>query len=662
MPLNLGTLVAEIRVDDNGVDQKIRSTHRAMVSATKAADDLGKSVAGIWKNRGKDGGGDAAKTFAGEFIRGMRAATTAVAGSAGQLFSAGGPVALAILGAAVTLGLAVVGPALAAAVLAGAGVGLIGLGAFLLKDRPKIVRGFASLANEISTGMRAAAGPLEGPLVAAMGKLRQLARDIAPEFRAMFASLAPSIGPLVDGISGMVRSMMPGLREMMAAAGPALQDLARYLPELGAGFSDVFSSIAAAGPGAMQIFVELVTVILNATKAVFEFVEVVSKIADAAGPGLVTILGGVLPLIGAFTGAKDSARPAASAVTEFADSTRTASAEAEAAKNAVSSFRNELAGLHDPAIAAKEAQLDFLDSLHALRKGLQDNGRSFADNSEKGRENSRNLLEVAKAASEAAATHAELTGSQEAGLAKMNASSAAIRRMMLASGMAASEVDRLSGTILAVPERGDLDVGVSSHTRRSIAETTALDARIRLLKSKIVTAKANGARESSQAVQALRAQIAALQSKRVTIQVHRTLTGVSESTQRMADALTMKRRAAGGPIEGPGTGTSDSIPALLSNGEHVWTAREVQAAGGHAAMAAMRRAVAGRPAFAAGGAVGAGAGGGRGGMVVELSSRAEAKIAALADRPVTVHGTLQADNRQLAYAVMDGTRRIGWKG
>lgn len=46
--------------------------------------------------------------------------------------------------------------------------------------------------------------------------------------------------------------------------------------------------------------------------------------------------------------------------------------------------------------------------------------------------------------------------------------------------------------------------------------------------------------------------------------------------------------ATGGPVTGPGTGTSDSIPAWLSNGEHVWTAREVASAGGHAAVEAMR--------------------------------------------------------------------------
>jgi len=60
-------------------------------------------------------------------------------------------------------------------------------------------------------------------------------------------------------------------------------------------------------------------------------------------------------------------------------------------------------------------------------------------------------------------------------------------------------------------------------------------------------------------------------------------------------------RATGGAIHGPGTGTSDTAGLFrLSNGEHVWTAREVRAAGGHGVMEAMRRSVRG---LAKGGAV-----------------------------------------------------------
>lgn len=70
--------------------------------------------------------------------------------------------------------------------------------------------------------------------------------------------------------------------------------------------------------------------------------------------------------------------------------------------------------------------------------------------------------------------------------------------------------------------------------------------------------------------------------------------------------------AGGGPVRGPGGPTSDEVPAWLSDGEHVWTAAEVAAVGGQAAMMRLRAAVvAGKrvevgdetPGFAKGGPV-----------------------------------------------------------
>ncbi len=71
--------------------------------------------------------------------------------------------------------------------------------------------------------------------------------------------------------------------------------------------------------------------------------------------------------------------------------------------------------------------------------------------------------------------------------------------------------------------------------------------------------------------------------------------------------------ARGGAVHGPGTETSDSIPARLSRDEHVWTAREVRGAGGHEQIEGLREAArrgtlryyaAGGPVgFAGGGAV-----------------------------------------------------------
>ncbi|NJP42266.1 phage tail tape measure protein [Actinacidiphila epipremni] len=81
--------------------------------------------------------------------------------------------------------------------------------------------------------------------------------------------------------------------------------------------------------------------------------------------------------------------------------------------------------------------------------------------------------------------------------------------------------------------------------------------------------------------------------------------------------------AAGGPVYGAGTETSDDVPAWLSRNEHVWTAAEVKGAGGHGAVAQLR-------AWAAAGGLRSGTPGfkGGGGIFDPLKSAAGAVIGA----------------------------------
>ena len=97
--------------------------------------------------------------------------------------------------------------------------------------------------------------------------------------------------------------------------------------------------------------------------------------------------------------------------------------------------------------------------------------------------------------------------------------------------------------------------------------------------------------------------------------------------------------ATGGPVHGPGTGTSDSIAALLSNGEHVLTAAEVALAGGHDSIFRMRAAIrAGALRFAEGGGVESGG-----------YAAAPAMVSASSMRPQTV--SAEVDSRVIAGAV-----------
>ena len=58
----------------------------------------------------------------------------------------------------------------------------------------------------------------------------------------------------------------------------------------------------------------------------------------------------------------------------------------------------------------------------------------------------------------------------------------------------------------------------------------------------------------------------------------------AEEAEKFGDFYSQRRKDVGlnegGEIIGPGTGTSDSVPALLSDGEFVMTAKAVRNAGG----------------------------------------------------------------------------------
>ncbi len=84
-----------------------------------------------------------------------------------------------------------------------------------------------------------------------------------------------------------------------------------------------------------------------------------------------------------------------------------------------------------------------------------------------------------------------------------------------------------------------------------------------------------------------------------TTRIIREITGALKT----GTSVTVPKKAFGGPIIGPGSALSDSVPILASNGEHMWTAREVVMAGGHANVERIRRAVLSGALLAGGGPV-----------------------------------------------------------
>lgn len=112
--------------------------------------------------------------------------------------------------------------------------------------------------------------------------------------------------------------------------------------------------------------------------------------------------------------------------------------------------------------------------------------------------------------------------------------------------------------------------------------------------------------------------------------------------------------AMGGLVTGPGTGTSDSIPTMLSNGEFVMRASAVKQYGVDFFNSLNQQRVGFTPASTAVQALG----GNSGSQIVYLSPDDRALLRAVADRPVTLY----ADNTKIAQSANAGNKVLSQRG
>lgn len=204
---------------------------------------------------------------------------------------------------------------------------------------------------------------------------------------------------------------------------------------------------------------------------------------------------------------------------------------------------------------------------------------------------------VAKAATEA---KGDLDGTSEASLAlraamrqQVEAGVQAIQKMA-EQGAGSDELARKAGSLAKELERTGNKAGVTS------GEMSRYTKVLRDVPNEVRTNVAlNGVQQAKSQIGDLVERLTGFSGRSFTAAVRVVASGP------MGLIAQAGRMATGGPVSGPGTATSDSILALLSDGEHVLTAAEVDAMGGHSAVARIRKAaLAGAlPAFRAGGAV-----------------------------------------------------------
>ncbi len=233
----------------------------------------------------------------------------------------------------------------------------------------------------------------------------------------------------------------------------------------------------------------------------------------------------------------------------------------------------------------------FKAALDRVRESVRQNGRSLDDNTEKGRANRSAILDAARALQtkmeadfKAKAAIGDVTGATRQATETFERNRRKLIDVAVQSGLTRKDAERYAGQLLKTPDEV-----------RTAIETPGLT-------------------DAQREVDRLKTKINQVPNAKG---VKVTTTASFAAEEGRPGRPYSGGLATGGSVIGPGTGTSDSIPARLSNGEHVWTAKEVRKAGGHRAVEALRQQVL---RFAKGGHVGCGCSHHGGGLAVPGSS------------------------------------------
>lgn len=276
-----------------------------------------------------------------------------------------------------------------------------------------------------------------------------------------------------------------------------------------------------------------------------------------------------------------------------------------------------LKDLNGNAINAADAQISFESSLHDLTQAAKENGHSLDVNSEKGRAVKSAFLDAARAAQEHAQKVAEQKNSVAAGNQVLAQNIVELRRTMKQAGFTDTAIDKLIGSYAQMPAKKwthiaapgavktanqlqtikdkihtthDKTVTVNALTAQGQRHLEALGFKIKRTKGKkvVITAPTGDARYN---VGLLKDSIAGI-DRFITIrtlfvydQSKASFGSIPSKFRPHADGGLITGYAAGGAVRGfpgggqvsgPGTGTSDSIPSLLSDGEYVIRAAMVR--------------------------------------------------------------------------------------
>jgi TP901 family phage tail tape measure protein len=447
----------------------------------------------------------------------------------------------------------------------------------LLIAIPKIVEFRAALATLAAGGVtgRAALGSvasfLGGPWGAALalGALAVTA-FVAPQLEAAkrtkeFVSTLDSVtGAVTKTTSSLVASNLATKGTFLGIeVGPSTFDQAKK-----AGLS--LQTIQKAAEGNTKAYKELKGAVgdLNDARGVGNVSE--NRAADSAN----SVLKAVEEQRAALGAAKDQTTQMAQAQDASAEASDGAASgldslaeSAEDATQSISDTADAIKGFNSVQLDVNSAQRDLEASIDAVTDSVKENGQSLDVTTEKGRSNAASLDSIAQSTLNYAGALYQQTGSQEQATGALESGRSSLIAALGQYGVTGQAAQDYANKILGTPT--DWATLFQNNAPAAGAATDTYKDKLNALPASKQTQINAATAQAQTAIQNVLTALGLVQSKTITITTNRVETATKENTVGIF-------KASGGHVRGPGTETSDSIPAYLSDNEYVIQASSVR--------------------------------------------------------------------------------------
>ena len=461
----------------------------------------------------------------------------------------------------------------------------------------------AALGTALLPAMTAAANAVGGLL----GKFNSLppAAQTATTYVAAFGAAALIAGPKIVAMASTVSNLAASLAAAGKLVGP-ITAVTSAITAMGAGLAglgfikgiEALTNKVGELTGLPEVFRAIGSAIIGMVPGSGALLALAQRFDQikAAAMGLLEPIGGLAGLIGQLTGQTNMAAAGLGAVGAAGT---TAAGGMNAAAAAAERETASLRGLISAQLALVGAGDALVGQQRRLAESIDNNGRSLDRYSASGRANRAAIMQEVGLIQQLAAAKEEATGSAEAGDRVMRNGIAALRESAIAAGFSAKAFDALAKSLGLIPNnkkvrtdapgadkaKKDLEgvndaakkVPKSTKTRADAPNAPktksdldrVTDAAKKVPPSAAINVSAPGATSATSQIGAAAAAARAADGTTATI------TTIHKNIVQGAPV----RPATGGFIQGPGTSTSDSIPAMLSNGEYVIKASAVRRIG-----------------------------------------------------------------------------------